>query len=273
MPEAGVPNAGVTSVGELAKTNAPVPVSSVTAEARFAEDGVARNVATPAPNPDTPVEIGKPVAFVNVALEGVPSAGVTSVGELANTKEPVPVSSVTAEARFAEDGVSRNVATPAPRAVSPVPPRFAGRVPVVPASIGRPVAFVSVALDGVPSAGVVKLGLLDKTTEPVPVDVVTPVPPLATGRVPVTCVVKLTLDSVPPNVKFPVEVTVPVSVMPLTVPVPPTEVTPSGVLEEIFTKSELFHAAKHFSPATIVTPVVGPAPRSTTEPVPALITM
>ena len=34
--------------------------------------------------------------------------------------------------------------------------------------------------------GVVKVGVVLKTTEPVPVFDVTPVPPLATGRVPVT---------------------------------------------------------------------------------------
>ena len=50
IPEAGVPNAGVTNVGLVANTNAPEPVSSVTAAARFAELGVAKNVATFAPN-------------------------------------------------------------------------------------------------------------------------------------------------------------------------------------------------------------------------------
>jgi hypothetical protein len=45
------PSVGVVKVGEVAKTNAPDPVSSVTAEARFALDGVARNVATPVPSP------------------------------------------------------------------------------------------------------------------------------------------------------------------------------------------------------------------------------
>lgn len=49
----GVPNAGVTSVGEVAKTNAPEPVSPVTAEARLADEGVAKKVATPVPNPVT----------------------------------------------------------------------------------------------------------------------------------------------------------------------------------------------------------------------------
>lgn len=88
--------------------------------------------------PVTPVVNGRPVAFVRVPDAGVPSAGVTSVGELANTRAPVPVSSVTAEARFEEDGVARNVATLVPR-------------PLTPVLIGRPVAFVRVAEAGVPS--------------------------------------------------------------------------------------------------------------------------
>ena len=37
--------------------------------------------------------------------------------------------------------------------------------------------------DGVPRAGVTSAGLLDSTTLPEPVDVVTPVPPEATARV------------------------------------------------------------------------------------------
>jgi len=81
-PEAGVPSKGVTNVGELANTLAPVPVSSVRAAARFAEEGVAKNVATPLPKPLTPVLIGKPVALVSVTLTGVPRIGVTSVGEV-----------------------------------------------------------------------------------------------------------------------------------------------------------------------------------------------
>ena len=55
--------------------------------------------------------------------------------------------------------------------------------------------------------------------------VVEPVPPLATGSVPVTCVDKLTFDKVPPSVSEPLVVTLPVSVMPLTEPVPLTELT------------------------------------------------
>ena len=91
-PLVGVPSAGVTNVGDVAKTTAPVPVSPVTAAAKFAVVGVAKNVATPVPNPLTPVAIGNPVAFVSVALVGVPRIGVTKVGEVARaTVLPDPV--------------------------------------------------------------------------------------------------------------------------------------------------------------------------------------
>ena len=164
MPLAGVPNAGVTKVGDVANTKAPVPVSSVTAEAKFAEDGVPRNVATPAPRevipvpplatgsvpvtlvvrlanvvevvpvpplaigsvPVTPELKGRPVADDKTKVEGVPKLGVTKVGEVAKTAEPLPVSSVKAAARFADDGVPRKVATPLPKDVIPVPPEATG---------------------------------------------------------------------------------------------------------------------------------------------------
>jgi hypothetical protein len=67
--------------------------------------------------PVTPVVNGKPVALVRVPDDGVPRAGVTSVGLVANTRDPVPVSSVTAAAKFALVGVAKNVATPVPRPV------------------------------------------------------------------------------------------------------------------------------------------------------------
>jgi hypothetical protein len=41
------PKIGVTSVGVLAKTAAPVPVSSVNSAMRLADDGVAANVSKP----------------------------------------------------------------------------------------------------------------------------------------------------------------------------------------------------------------------------------
>jgi hypothetical protein len=49
VPDVGVPSTGVTSVGDVAKTSDPEPVSSVTAAARLEDDGVAKKVATPVP--------------------------------------------------------------------------------------------------------------------------------------------------------------------------------------------------------------------------------
>ena len=51
--------------------------------------------------PLTPLDSGRPVQFVNVPEVGVPKIGVTKVGEVANTKEPDPVSSVIADLRLA----------------------------------------------------------------------------------------------------------------------------------------------------------------------------
>ena len=55
----------------------------------------------------------------------------TSVGEVANTRAPEPVSSVTAAAKFADEGVPSHVATPVPKEVIPVPPLPTGKVPVM----------------------------------------------------------------------------------------------------------------------------------------------
>lgn len=74
-----------SNVGAVANTSAPEPVSPVTAAARFALDGVARNVATFAPSPLTPVLTGSPVQFVSVPEVGVPRTGVVSV---ASAKTP-----------------------------------------------------------------------------------------------------------------------------------------------------------------------------------------
>ena len=87
------PNTGVTRVGEVANTFTPVPVLSVSAAAKLADEGVPKKVATPVAKPDTPVEIGRPVQLVRVPEDGVPNAGVTRVGDVANTKAPLPVSS------------------------------------------------------------------------------------------------------------------------------------------------------------------------------------
>jgi hypothetical protein len=140
----------------LANTKAPVPVSSVTAVIKLAEDGVAKNVATPAARPDTPVEIGSPVQLVRVPEDGVPKAGVTRVGDVANTNAPVPVSSVTAAIKLADEGVPKNVATLAAK-------------PETPVEIGKPVQLVRVPEDGVPNAGVTRDGEVANTKDPLPV--------------------------------------------------------------------------------------------------------
>ena len=71
---------GPAIVGAVARTGEPEPVTAFP-----------RPAATPVPRPDTPVEMGRPVPFVSVTAEGVPRAGVTSVGDVDNTAAPVPV--------------------------------------------------------------------------------------------------------------------------------------------------------------------------------------
>jgi hypothetical protein len=66
------------------------------------------------------------VEKVGAESDGVESDGVESDGLVAKTSEPDPVSSVTAAAKFAEEGVPNQVATPAPKLVIPVPPFATG---------------------------------------------------------------------------------------------------------------------------------------------------
>jgi hypothetical protein len=83
--------------------------------------------------------------------------------------------------------------------------------------IGNPVALVNVPLAGVPNTGATKVALSLNTLLPVPVKDVTPVPPLATDKLPVVpamignpvALVNVTLAGVPrtapaPNVATPV---------------------------------------------------------------------
>ena len=115
--------------------------------------------------------VAVPVMFVPTNADGVPSAGVTKVGDVANTAEPVPVSSVNAVAKFAEVNEPRDAAFPTVTLLAVK-------------AVAVPVMFVPTNADGVPSAGVTNVGLFDNTTFVVPVEEVTPVPPLATARVP-----------------------------------------------------------------------------------------
>ena len=94
---------------------------------------------------------------------GVPKSGVTKVGEVLKTTLPEPVEVTT-----------------------PVPPFVTGSVPVMPVVKGKPVQLVKTPEVGVPRRGVTKAGALLRTLFPEPVDVVTPVPPLVTAKVPVT---------------------------------------------------------------------------------------
>ena len=149
--------------------------------------------------PVTPVVKGRPVTLVITPLAGVPSAGVTSVGDVERTVDPLPVELVTPVPPLATARVPASVIAPdvADAGVSPVVP---------PANVVTPVVDVSnVAEEGIvvelivpavvfpDSVGVVRVGDVLRTTEPEPVEVVTPVPPLATATVPVTVVLpKLT---------------------------------------------------------------------------------
>jgi hypothetical protein len=267
-PDVGVPNKGVTNVGEVAKTAEPVPVSSVKAERRLAELGVARKVATPLPRPDTPVAIGSPVAFVKVALVGVPRIGVTRVGEVANTADPVPVSSVKAPKRLAELKEPKEVALPT-EVTAPVKLALVVTLPAVrPEAV--PVMFVPTKADGVPRAGVTRVGLVAKTADPVPVssvnaaskfaelndpkDVALPTEVTAPVRFAlVTTVVALPTEVTPP-VRLAFVVTVP-AVKPDAVPVMFVPTSAEGVPNAGVTNVGLFDRTTEPVPVELVTPV------------------
>jgi hypothetical protein len=110
------------------------------------------------------------------------------------------------------------------RVVVPVPPFPTGRVPVTPEVRGRPVALVRTTALGVPRAGVLRVGEVARTTLPEPVEEVVPVPPLATGRVPVTALVRLT----PEMVLDPPEITLLVRVWEAEAPTRISELVPGG---------------------------------------------
>lgn len=68
------------------------------------------------------------------------------------------------------------VAAPLKPVATPVPS------PDTPVETGNPVAWVRTATEGVPSAGVVRVGDVDRTTDPEPVDADDPVPPCDTDN-------------------------------------------------------------------------------------------
>jgi hypothetical protein len=74
VAEAGVPRAPPV------KYSAPEPTSSDIAATKLADDGVAKNVATPVPNPLIPEATGSPVQLVRIPDAGVPRTGAVKVG-------------------------------------------------------------------------------------------------------------------------------------------------------------------------------------------------
>ena len=122
-------------VGEALSTVLPVPVLDVTPVPPLATLNV----------PVVPAIIGKDKQLDILPDEGVPNTGVINVGEVESTVLPVPVELVT-----------------------PVPPLATDNVPVVPPTIGKPVAFVNTPELGVPKAGVIKVADVTLTISPVP---------------------------------------------------------------------------------------------------------
>ncbi len=92
-----------------------------------------------------------PVRFVTTPLLGVPSAGVTRVGLVANTLAPVPVSSVSAVASCADVNEPNEVALPT-EVTAPVRLALVVTLPAVrPAAV--PVMFVPTRASGCAECG------------------------------------------------------------------------------------------------------------------------
>jgi hypothetical protein len=188
-PEDGVPKAGVTRTGDVANTKAPLPVSSVTAVAKLAEDGVIKNAVIPTPVPVTlPTGI---LQLVRSPEDGVPKAGVTRTGEVANTKAPLPVSSDITPANSKEEvaawidnllpevirvpavgnvtleaAVVVSVKLLAPE-VTNVDPSANVKVAVVAGAVK--VTLLIVVAEATPKTGVTRVGEVANTLTPVPV--------------------------------------------------------------------------------------------------------
>jgi hypothetical protein len=127
------------------------------------------NVVTPVPPlatgrvPVTPVDRGKPVAFVRVAALGVPRSGVTSAGLVAKTRAPVPV---------------------VVEAETPPTVKLWATIELALIDTGITAPMFVPLIEPPWITGEVRIGLSDSTTEPDPVAVVLPVPPYMIGSVP-----------------------------------------------------------------------------------------
>lgn len=108
-----------------------------------------------------------PVIFVPTKAEGVPRAGVSKVGLSLKTTKPLPVSFVRAVANCAEVKAPNDVALPI-EVTAPVKLALVVTFPAVsPAAV--PVMLVPTSADGVPNAGVTKVGEVARTIAPEPV--------------------------------------------------------------------------------------------------------
>lgn len=159
---------------------------------------------------------GMPVQFVRTPDAGVPSAGVTKVGDIASTALPEPVTAMPCitvalvhcaicpltgvpvlETLPPPDGVAH---VPSPRqnvdplAAVPLSKFVTGKLPVTPVVNGRPVALVSVAADGVPMSGVVSAGDVVMATLPVPLIAYSPNTPALSKSTRVVVPLETALD-------------------------------------------------------------------------------
>jgi hypothetical protein len=114
--------------------------------------------------------------------------------------------------------------------VNPVPPLAIGKVPVTPVVSGKPVTFVITPEAGVPSAGVIRVGLVAKTTSPDPVVVAALIAVPLPFKTPVMAVVSVIAGVVVEVATVPVKPLAETTDTEVTVPVPPTDVQ-TGALE------------------------------------------
>jgi len=164
----GVP----VKAGDTDKTTFPVPVSSVKANAKLAEEGAPKNPATLVPNPLTPEEIGNPVALVRVPDAGVPNTGPVIIGEvkvlLVNVSVPAKVAKIPVVGKVTfVAAVAVNVCENAPAVANVL---LLANVKVAAVAGAVNVSLLILVAVATPKTGVTKVGAVSMTNlEPVPV--------------------------------------------------------------------------------------------------------
>ena len=138
----------------------------------MAEVGVPNNVATPVHKPLIPVEIGNPVALVNVPDAGVPSTGAVITGAvkvlLVNVSVPAKVANVPVVGKVTlVAAVAVNVCEKTP-AVAKVLPFANVKVAAVDGAVI--ISLLTEVAVATPKTGVTRVGAVSITNvEPVPV--------------------------------------------------------------------------------------------------------